>query len=259
MSLDLWSQILACCRREGHFVDWAHFFGEPLAWEHFFAGMRLWRDSGLSVDGRISTNGHLLTDERIDCIVETKVKCVRICVDTLYPAVYERLRNNSNLDGLLIKVEKFLKKAPDVPCQIQFLRSRENTNENPKDFFKCFRGHKNLSVFVSDCQDIGGDSLLSICKNLNPDPRQCTKVGYEHCVITWDGQIGLCCIDYALRNRLGNMSEGSIEGAYLGEYAEKVRAQIRQGQYELAPYCRQCPMDHVGYQCYEIFYNGEDV
>ena len=253
MNMDLWLKILVCCRKEGHFVDWVHFFGEPLLWDHFFEGMKAWRESGLSSVGCISTNGNLLTDNRIECIKETGVKCVRICIDTLNSEVYKKIRGSLNHDALLFKTEQLLRGAPNVHCQVQFLQSTENPNENPEDFLKYFKGYKNLSVFVSSCQNIGGASHLSICRNPKPDPRQCVKVGYEHCIITWDGQVGLCCVDYALLNRLGNLSNGSISDIYLGGYAEKVRSQIRMGEYLLSPYCRQCPMDHIGYKSQEIF------
>ena len=252
MSLELWEQILKCCRSEGHFVQWAHFFGEPLIWKNFFEGMKMWYDYKLSRLGALSTNGHLLTDERIECIRDTKIGLIRICIDSLRHDVYKRLRNNSNLDSLLVKVEKFLERAPDIRCQLQLMRSTINIDEDPKDYFKYFK-HKNFSVFVSDCQDIGSGGELSVCKNTAPNPMLCNKVGYEHCSITWDGQISLCCVDYAVHNKIGDMSGGSVTDIYFGEYAEKMRSQIRQGNYELAPACSVCSMDHIGYTNKEYF------
>jgi len=253
MDLELWLKILDCCKREGHFVGWSHFFGEPLLWKHFFIGMKMWRESGLSRYGSISTNGHLLTDDRIECIAESGIKCLRICVDSLRPQVYESLRGSSQHVELITKTERFLRKAPNVPCQVQFLQSSINVDEGPHDFLKYFHGYKNLSVFASYCQNIGGDASLSVCRNPSPDPRKCTKVDYEHCVITWDGQVGLCCIDYDLLNCLGGLSGDSINEVFLGEYAEGVRSQIKEGNYQFAPYCSMCPMDHVEYVGREVF------
>lgn len=251
MTLELWETILKCCVREFHYVQWAHFFGEPLLWKHFFEGMKMWRDYNLSIHGCLSTNGHLLTDERIECIRDSKISMIRICVDSLRSDVYKKLRNNTHHDSLLTKVQNFLDKAPNIKTQLQMLRTSINLDENPRDYFKHFKG--NFSVFVSDCQDIGAGGELSVCKNPEPNPKICNKVGYEHCPITWDGKIGLCCVDYAVHNLLGDMLGGSISNVYFGEYAEKMRKQIRQGNYELAPACSVCSMDHISYTNNEYF------
>jgi len=251
MSMELWLKILVCCRKEGHFVDWVHFYGEPLMWDHFFEGMKAWRESGLSLEGRISTNGHLLTDNRIECIKETGVKCVRVCVDTLDAEAYKKIRGGLSHEELLFKTEKLLKGVPNIQCQIQFLRTKVNPHETEEDFLRYFKGYKNLSIFVNDCMSVGGDSFLSVWGS-NPDPKTCLKVDYEHCPITWDGKIGLCCLDYGLQNKLGDMSSGSISKVYLGEYAEKVRSQIKMGHYHLSPYCSRCPMGFVGFKSSEF-------
>lgn len=94
-----------------------------------------------------------------------------------------------------------------------------------------------MRVFVTQCMDVGGDKSLALRRNVNPDPRSCSKLNYEHCMITWDGHIGLCCVDYRLLNRLGSMDQGSISSVYLGKYAEKARKRVRRGDYSLAPAC----------------------
>lgn len=253
MSLELWDAILDSCVREGHFVEWAHFFGEPLLWKHFFEGMERWRASGISRLGRISTNGLLLSDDKIDCIAESGVAYLRVCLDSTRPEVYRRLRGSQAHDQVVAAVARVLGRAPELHCQVQILRSSENPDEGPSHVFRLFGRRRNLSVFVSDCQHIGGDSTLSFHRNPAPDPRTCAKVDYEHCPITWDGRIGLCCMDYPLLNRLGDLSEGSIGAVYLGERAEGVRRAIRAGDYRLAPYCSRCPMDHVGCSYQQVF------
>lgn len=249
MSLDLWERILDCCKREGHFVDWVHHLGEPLTWKNFFEGMRLWRKSGLSKLGHISTNGLLLTDDRIHCIDETGIGFIRICIDTLDPTVYKRLRANDKHSIVINNIHRLLDRAPNIQCQVQLMRTSLYPDESPKDFFKEFGVRPNLRIFVTQCMDVGGDKSLTLCRNVNPDPRTCLKLNYEHCPITWDGQIGLCCVDYRLLNRLGSMEEGSISSVYLGKYAEDVRSRVRRGDYSLAPACGTCPMDHVNYTC----------
>lgn len=250
MSLNLWQRILNFCNREGHFVDWVHILGEPLLWKHFFEGMEMWKKSGLSQYGHISTNGLLLTDERIDCISEAGIDFIRICIDTLRPDVYRQIRANDKHDKVIANIHRFLERAPNIQCQVQLMRTTLNPDESPDDFFREFGRRPNMRVFLTQCMNLEGDPSLVLFPNTNPDPRKCSKLNYEHCPITWDGQVGLCCADYRLLNRLGSIIEAnSISEVYLGAYAEDVRKRVRKGDYSLAPACKICSMDHVNYTC----------
>lgn len=249
MSLDIWQQILDICKKEGHFVDWVHVLGEPLLWKHFYKGMRLWKESGLSQFGHISTNGILLTNKHIDCIAETGIDFIRICLDTLRPDVYTKIRANNNQDTVINNIHDFLERAPNIECQVQLMLTPMNRDESYEDIFKKFGRASNLRIFVTQCMDVGGDASLAYNKTINGDPRKCSKLNYEHCPITWDGQIGLCCVDTFLLNQLGTINAGSISKIYLGKKSELIRRNIRRGDFSLAPACESCPMDHINYEC----------
>jgi len=249
MSLELWGNILESCAKEGNFVDWVHVLGEPLLWKNFFEGMKLWKESGLSKYGHISTNGQLLTDEKIECIAETGVSAVRICLDTMRPDVYKQIRGNEGHANLIANIHKFLEKAPNIECQIQLMKTKNNLDETADCFFKEFGYGKNMGIFVTECMYFGGKNTLTKERNIERNPGLCTKVNYEHCPITWDGKVGLCCADAWLHNSLGNYTKGSIRDIYCGEAAENIRRQIREGDYSSALTCTFCSMDHLDYSC----------
>lgn len=245
MSLDLWERILEDCKAAGHYVNWVHHLGEPLLWKHFEKGMQKWRESGLSVKGHISTNGILLDEKKIKVIAETGIEFIRICLDTLKPDVYRAIRNNDKHPLVINNILKMLEMAPDIDVQVQLMRTSLNIDETPEDFFEFFGRPKNLAVFYTTVMDLGREFDFKLLPDGRPDPRYCSKIDYEHCVIGWDGTVGLCCPDYWIANRLGNINNGTISEIFDGEYANKIRAMIREGDFSLAPACSCCSMDHM--------------
>ena len=245
MSLERWKKILDDCTENGHYVNWVHHLGEPLLWRHFDEGMRLWKESGLSSKGHISTNGVLLDKKKIETIKGTNIEFIRICLDTLRPDVYRKIRNNDKHGVVIENIRDILESAPGLSVQIQLMRTNLNADEEPEEILEYFGRKKNLAVFYTTAMDLGKGFDFRAMDDSRADPRQCNKVDYEHCVIGWYGTVGLCCADYRLDNKLGNIKNLSISEVFDGEYANKIRRMIRQGDFSLAPACATCSMDHM--------------
>lgn len=207
--------------------------------------MKLWRESGLSVRGHISTNGILLNDEKIRIIRDTQIDFIRICIDTLRPEVYKKIRNNDKQAIVIENIKKTIADAKDLNIQLQLMRTGLNKDETPDDFYNYFGRSKNLFVFCTTVMDLGKAYDHKILSGRKLDPRLCNKIEYEHCVIGWDGTVGLCCADYWLKNKLGSIKDLTIAEAFDGKYANEVRRKIRSGDFTLAPACAVCSMDHI--------------
>lgn len=245
MAVELWEKILDDCKQNGHYVNWVHHIGEPLLWKHFEKGMELWRESGLSALGHISTNGILLDEDKIEIINNTGIDFIRICIDTLRPDVYRKIRNNDYHDVVVKNIKMALDKAPTLKVQLQLMRTKLNEDETPKDYFDFFGKKENCSVFYTTAMDVGKRSDIILMTDEKLDPSLCNKVDYEHCVIGWDGSVGLCCADYWIANRLGNIADATIADIFDGPFANKMRQMIRAKDLRLAPACLTCSMDHM--------------
>lgn len=249
MSLELWGKILSDCKRYNMYVDWTHIMGEPLLWQNFKEGMKMWKDSGLVKYGHISTNGILLDKQKAEIIKDTGIEFIRICLDTLDEKLYQRLRNNNNHSKIIQNIKNLIKIAPNIRIQVQLMRTKENWNEDPYEMKKLF--DNKVEIFVTQIMRFnysrGIDQLL-YKKTDKPDPCKCTKVLYEHCPITWDGYVGLCCVDSLLLTKLGHLNKDTnLKDIYLSREADQIREEILKGNLKHAPACKDCYMDFLNY------------
>lgn len=249
MSLELWERILSDCKKYNTFVSWTHIMGEPLLWEHFAKGMKMWKDSGLAKYGHISTNGILLNEEKAKIIRDTGLEFIRICLDTLDENLYRKLRNNDNHPKIIQNIKNLIKIAPKLCIQVQLMRTKENWNEDPYKMKELF--DDKVEIFVTQLMRFnynkGIDEML-YKKTDKPDPRKCPKVFYEHCTISWNGYVGLCCVDSLFLTKLGHLNKNTnLKDIYLSEKADKIRKEILKGDYSHAPACKDCYMDFLNY------------
>lgn len=249
MSLELWEKILSDCKKYNMFVNWTHVMGEPLLWENFAEGMKMWKDSGLAKYGRISTNGILLDEEKAKIISETGIEFIRICLDTLDEKIYRQIRNNENHSKVIQNIKNFLKIAPNIRTQVQLMRTNQNWDEDPYKMKRLF--DNKVEIFVTQLMRLnynkGIDNLL-YRRTEKPDPQKCPKVFYEHCAISWDGYVGLCCFDSLFLTKLGHLDKNtSLKDFYLSKRADKIREEILKGDYSHAPACKECYMDFLNY------------
>ncbi len=199
----------------------------------------------------------MLDEHKIEVIRETGISSIRVCIDTLNPTHYQLSRNNDKHDVIVANIHKLLKLAPDVQVRFQLMTTNLNPDERPDDFFFAeFGRHDNLSVFYTTAMNLGKEHGLSIIDGDRINPRFCDKLDYEHCIVGWDGTVGLCCPDYWIANRLGNLKEGSISEVYDGMYANCMREMNREGDFSIVPACVNCSMDHMKPQHLELVSGG---
>lgn len=60
-------------------------------------------------------------------------------------------------------------------------------------------------------------------------------------VIDWQGNCTLCCVDWLLENKVGNIYENSLSEIFYGEKANKLRQNLKDHNYYFSQICKQCP------------------
>jgi MoaA/NifB/PqqE/SkfB family radical SAM enzyme len=243
MSLKMWELLLESCRRDDAIIKWVHWHGEPFLWKNFFQGMALWKESGLASRGMIATNAQAITDDQIECLAETGIKGVRVGLDTTDPEIYKKHRIGGDFNKAISNIKKLLKITPTIIVEVLFLQSSVNQNINFEELYKLVGRPENLVPHIDWCYSTGGDATMTYKHNPSPDPRTCLKLE-RVCMVTFDGRVGICCWDAWCENLLGKFPDTpSIRELYYGAYAERVRKNIRKGDYSLAPACKKCSMD----------------
>src|SRR5207244_4649789 len=104
----------------------------------------------------VSTDGLLLAEEVGGKRLASPLRRLRICVDSVNPAVYPQLRTGGDFDRLVELTRAFLKQAKGHPMriEIQKMRSRLTLDETVDDFRKLFdlRDYRNARVIEKTCE-----------------------------------------------------------------------------------------------------------
>lgn len=185
-----------------------YFQGEPFLSKNIFEMISL--ASEKKIYTATSTNGHYLTEENCEKIIDSGLKRIIISVDGTSQESYEKYRKQGNLSTVikgiktLIETKKRLKKKfPKII--IQFLVFKHNEHEIPE--IKEFARKNNLKLQLKTAQIYNKDlaSELIPCKskhtrykdvllNLKKKSSSCKRL-WTNIVFTWNGDLIPCCND----------------------------------------------------------------
>jgi radical SAM protein with 4Fe4S-binding SPASM domain len=195
-----------------------------------------------------STNGTLLNEKMSEAIVaQPGFDVIAVSLDGATKATYERIRKGADFDSVvkniktLIEIRKRLKKKrPGLV--LQFLVMRENHQE--KEAFIAF-WEKYLSVFdiilIRDVDTFGGQvpdhRLASQVPRLKR--RRCLQL-WRDMIISWNGEVSVCCKDVNYLLKVGNVHEASLRDIWNSAQWNRLRLLHRQGRWDDIHLCSQC-------------------
>lgn len=142
-----------------------HHFGEPLLHSSLFHIIRMFDEAGIKCE--FSTNGGLLTDGKIQELISSPLKRLRIGMDYFNP---------------IKQVEKLLKKNKSIDIRLHTVRGNLPYEKKPFDNF---------------AGQVEGKSEW--------EKGECYFKKYNYFVVLWTGEIVPCCCDYDGKNILGTI------------------------------------------------------
>jgi hypothetical protein len=72
----------------------------------------------------------------------------------------------------------------------------------------------------------------------------CTRL-FKQAYIMFNGDLVLCCVDYARQQVLGNIMNSSVYDVWNGPVAKEVRRRYLGHEFESLPLCGSCKIDEV--------------
>jgi radical SAM protein with 4Fe4S-binding SPASM domain len=69
-------------------------------------------------------------------------------------------------------------------------------------------------------------------------------------IVAYNGDCTMCCVDWLLENKVGNIYENTLSEIFYGDKANKLRSELKQGIYT-SEICKQCP-SKAAYSQYEV-------
>lgn len=207
------------------------FGGEPTLHPRFLDMVQYASDKGIGV--HITTNGTLLTEKKIDLLLNTRgVYSVRFSIDG-FKESYEKIRVGANYETVIKNTKYMLQRKKELGLKLSigvcYTKSTQPEDEEEK-FIKYWKPLVGTdSVAHSVCID---NNLVPIYEEYIEKKRRLCHFLWDYMTILWNGDIALCCNDIAgktskLINR--NLNNDSIIDIWTGEEYRNLRKEHRRG------------------------------
>lgn len=195
-------------------------WGEPLLNKDIFKMIRYAREKNIFVS--LSTNGYFLIEDKIQNILDSGLNFIRISIDGASQETYLNYREGSDFEKVKNNLQRLVldrgnKKYPFI--EMQFIIMKHNEHEIPK--IKQLAKQlgvdklslKTLLIYKKD--DIG--KYLPTKKEYRrytitqgtaePKKRKKCYLPWLQMVVNWNGDISVCCVDYDVNLKMGNINE----------------------------------------------------
>jgi radical SAM protein with 4Fe4S-binding SPASM domain len=188
----------------------------------------------------ITTNGIPLNEENIKKIVDSGLDSIKFSIDASSKETYERVRVGASWEKL-IKNIKMLREIRDKSnSKLRIFASFVVTEGNYKD----------LLDYKSMFEGIIDETLFSFVENQGGHVKEYTKktskefipckLLWNRFIITYDGKLTICCMDFESRLTYGNLSENTLKECWNNQSIQKLRSLHKEGKQEKIPLCGEC-------------------
>lgn len=237
MSFDLFRKIADDAAPEVSFC-WLHLFGEPLLNRQLprmiaYAGSR-------GIKCGISTNAIALTEETGRALCDAGLDILIISLDAVEKETYDKIRPGGDFGKVVDNTERFLALPGTGKIReivIQMIRFDENKDEVGR-FIAKWKG-AGRKVHVKEEESWAGYlSLPGKGREITRYP--CPKL-WHRLTIDWQGDVSICCRDYKMSEKVGNVATESLSGIWNGKRMVALRKKMARGEYGAIPLCKNCP------------------
>jgi MoaA/NifB/PqqE/SkfB family radical SAM enzyme len=241
MDIALYSKIIEQCRNHCLYLN-LYFQGEPLLHEKICDMVAIAYKAKIFTE--ISSNGQLLTDDIARGLVDSGLSRITFSVDSINQAGYERYRKGGSLHAVneackAINKWRFRlhRKNPQIIYQFVIFRHNENQLKEMASYAiksgadgYTFKSAQILdlthpTIFPSHIvkysrYNISKEGALTIKRNKKK--LGCWKI-WSTTVITYNGEMVLCCMDKRGENVSGNIIQNSVDSIWKGPLYKSCR------------------------------------
>jgi len=212
--------------------------GEPLLDREFSEKVTYAKKRGIEIVST-NTNASLLNEENTIKILHSGLDVLYISLDATSKEVYERIRRGLNYDIVIENINRFIKlrnaKGKKLTIILNYCVTEENKYQI-KDFINKWKNRVE-QIWISDTHDWSG----VVGKKRDPlrrtDP---CRLLWTEMVISWDGKVPLCCIDYDDSILIGDVKKESINEIWNGEILKTFRECHINKQFGRISLCNNC-------------------
>lgn len=215
-----------------------HGIGEPLLSPSFRHTVERIKSSPGDHRVDLITNGHLLSRDTARFILRQEVDFLTVSVAAASPETYRTVRKSRKHDLVVRNTIKLLDEkartnaVTEVIVQIVRVPPADAEVNEFVEFWSRF------DVTVEVWHDLNwGRRAFGETPTLDFDP--CQHL-YRYAVVTWDGRVGICCVDASRMHIVGHLERDSLREAFNSEMMQRLRAIHEGRETYLMPICVDC-------------------
>lgn len=213
----------------------------------------------------VSTNATRLSEEMIEQLVRSGLSRINLCVDGFSAEAQEAYRVGSSFEAVKKNIENFLaikarlgSATPLTVLQTLLTSYSEKQSDDMIDWAKRigFDQVRFKTFSLGSYTDGDQQSKYAYLLPKNPDLQrhQTERIGsfcdvpLYQAVVFWNGDLGLCCIDYDQMIKLPNVDEVGFLQAYLSDEAARARRAGYTKTFEICKSCSYSNADNMGFK-----------
>ena len=211
----------------------------------------------------ISTNATKLEDEMCERLIKAGLSRINLCMDGFSKEAQETYRVNSDFDEVKENIERFLKvrtrlgaKNPITVLQTLLTAYSEHQIDEMTAWARA-AGFDRIRYKTFSIGSYTTEEEKSVATRFLPTrdefKRHPTDLGRATCntplyqtVVFWNGDLGLCCIDYDQMVQLPNIAEVGFKKAYLSKPALEARRKGFLKQFDICKGCSYSNAENLG-------------
>lgn len=243
MSLELFTKIISECASFEDCQEIALYLqNEPLLDAQLAQKLRLTKElSDGRLTTRIVTNGNLLTPERIDELLDAGIDIISVSLNAFTAETYAQVMPGLEFAQTLSNVECLLDKASArIFITLTFMTTATNEHEIEKAI--AYWSERGVMCGAYGIGTMSGTVPDFSAVRAKSAPRRAGKECYlplQTTAIVNNGDMLLCCTDWARRSVCGNVSTQSIYEIWHSEDLSALRRQAIFNKFE-HPICKKC-------------------
>ncbi|MFA6428770.1 MAG: radical SAM/SPASM domain-containing protein [Candidatus Buchananbacteria bacterium] len=246
MDMELFKKIVDEAKKYGPRAFCLHLFGEPLLAPNFSAMIQYIKEANKNNTILLTTNGFLLNQTIATNLVKFGVDKIAISFTSPDRETYFK---NVGVDALF-KVEENIKQLISIKKQkkshkpLIFVRmiTNQETNQQAKEFLNKWR-KKEVIAETREMHNYGGNIDNSYIKG-HKRRYPCYHLWLSP-AIHWNGDVSICCDDYARQALLGNVKKETLHEMWTGNKINHYRKLHLQGKYRQTPLCSKCDVWNI--------------
>jgi len=232
-----------------------HLFGEPLIAPLFDEMVKYIKSINKQNSILLTTNGTLLTKEKSELLIKNHVDKIAVSFTSPNRKTYlektglDKLKNVEDNVLQLVKSKKQFNSSKPL-IFVRMIVENETKNQ-ANDFLKKWK-NKGVIAELRDMHNYGGNMSFSNIKN-NKRRYPCYHLWLSP-ALHWNGDVSICCDDYARKAVLGNVKETTIHELWTGDKIKHYRQLHLQGKFDQMPLCGNCDVWNI-YS--DLFFNWQ--